>query len=261
MLIALTVILIVLILLVCGDRGAKSIITTALHGCLLLAAVYLIYRGLPPVLVTAAACLLISAVTCFYQNDGDIKSRLAFLSVAAVILILTPFVYYIAEGAALGGFNSEQYEITDTNGYTRNIAMDMLALQISVMLIALIGTVVDIAIAITSSIYEIHQAGGAGDFGRLAASGFIASRAILNTSIHTIFYIYIAEYLTLMIQYVDEYSLVRLVNSKSFCQEFLSISISGLGCCLIVPAATLLSAAVFVDKKPRKRADKKKESV
>ena len=141
----------------------------------------------------------------------------------------------------LGGFNSEQYEITDTNGYTRNIAMDMLALQISVMLIALIGTVVDIAIAITSSIYEIHQAGGAGDFGRLAASGFIASRAILNTSIHTIFYIYIAEYLTLMIQYVDEYSLVRLVNSKSFCQEFLSISISGLGCCLIVPAATPVS--------------------
>lgn len=251
MLIALTAVLLVLILLICGDRGAKSIITTAIHGALLLAAIYLIYRGLPPVPVTAAACILISAVTCFYQNDGDRKSRLAFLSVAAVIAVLTPFVYYVAEGASLGGFNSEQYEITDTNGYTRNIAMDMLSLQISVMLIALIGTVVDIAIAITSSIYEISQTGGAGDFSRLAASGFIASRAILNTSIHTIFYIYIAEYLTLMIQYVDEYSLIRLINSKSFCQEFLSVSISGLGCCLVVPIATLLSAAVFANKKKK----------
>lgn len=251
MLIALAVILVALILLVCGDRGAKSIVTTAIHGALLLAAIYLIYRGLPPVPVTAAACLLIAAVTCFYQNDGDSKSRLAFLSVAAVILILTPFVYYVADGAALGGFNSEQYEITDTNGYTRNIQMDMLALQISVMLIALIGTATDIAIAITSSIYEIRQTGGAEAFGPLAASGFIASRAILNTSIHTIFYIYIAEYLTLMIQYADEYSLVRLINSKSFCQEFLSVSISGLGCCLVVPAATLLSAAVFAKKKKK----------
>ena len=130
--------------------------------------------------------------------------------------------------------------------------MNMLQLQISVMLIALIGTVIDIAIAITSSIYEIYTSvskasedeGGAISnkltLGQLLVSGFVASRAILNTSIHTIFYIYIAEYLTLMIQYVDEYSLAELINSQSFGAEFVSIAISGIGCCLVVPVATLL---------------------
>ena len=59
---------------------------------------------------------------------------------------------------------------------------------------------------------------------------------------HTIFYIYIAEYLTLMIQYVDEYSFSRLINSQSFGAEFISISISGIGCCLVVPVATMLTA-------------------
>ena len=127
------------------------------------------------------------------------------------------------------GFNSEQYEITDTNGYTRNIQLDMLALQISVMIIALIGTVIDIAIAITSSVYEVLHHNPHLSLRQLTASAFSAGQAILNTSIHTIFYIYMAEYLTLFIQYADEYSLSRLLNSKSFCQEFISISISGVG--------------------------------
>ena len=271
MLVALLAILVALILIFCGDRGAKSIVTTAIHAGVLIVAIFCMYRGLPPVMVTAVACLMISAVTMFYQNDGDLKSRIAFGSVVVVILVLIPVVFWFAGAANAEGFNSEQYEITDTNGYTRNIGMNMMQLQISVMLIALIGTVIDIAIAITSSIYEIYESiGGQSDgedrldvsgqldgetfdvesvgggnrltLGQLVTTGFTASRAILNTSIHTIFYIYIAEYLTLMIQYVDEYDFARLINSQSFAAEFISISLSGIGCCLVVPVATMLTA-------------------
>lgn len=242
MLVVLLCILVGCILAFTGDRGAKSIVTTAIQAGLLIVAIFLMYRGLPPILVTALVCLAISAVTTFYQNDGDIKSRIAFVSVAIVIVVLIPLVFGFAEGVNAEGFNNAKYEITDTNGYTRNIGLNMLHLQISVMIIALIGTVIDIAIAITSSIYEIHSSVGKLTFGQLLETGFTTSRAILNTSIHTIFYIYIAEYLTLMIQYVDEYSFSRLINSQSFGAEFISISISGIGCCLVVPIATMLTA-------------------
>jgi len=254
MLVVLLTVLIALILIFTGDRGAKSIVTTAIHGGLLIAAIFLMYRGLPPVLVTALTCTAISAVTMFYQNEGDQKSRIAFASVVAVILVLIPLVFWFAGLANAEGFNNAQYEITDTNGYTRNIGMDMLQLQISVMLIALIGTVIDIAIAITSSICEIYTSVSERDaseqmsFGQLIQTGFTTSRAILNTSIHTIFYIYIAEYLTLMIQYVDEYSFSRLINSQSFGAEFISISISGIGCCMVVPIATMLTAGWLTKK-------------
>jgi len=242
MLVVLLAILTGTILVFCGDRGAKSIVTTAIHAGLLLCAIFLMHHGLPPVLVTASVCLAVSGVTMFYQNDGDVKSRIAFSAVFIVILILIPVVFWFADIANSQGFNSEQYEITDTNGYTRNVGINMLSLQISVMLIALIGTVIDIAIAITSSIYEIHGAAENLSFAQLSAAGFTASRSILNTSIHTIFYIYIGEYLALMIQYVDQYSFSQLINSQSFAAEFITISISGMGCCLVVPAATLLAA-------------------
>lgn len=248
MLVALLSVLVALILIFCGDRGAKSIVTTAIHAGLMICAIFLMYRGLPPMLVTFVVCAAISAVTMFYQNEGDIKSRIAFGSVIVVILVLIPVVFTFADLANAEGFNNAQYEITDTNGYTRNIGMNMLHLQISVMLIALIGTVIDIAIAITSSIYEIQDSVKGLTFGQLMETGFTASRAILNTSIHTIFYIYIAEYLTLMIQYVDEYSIERLLNSQSFAAEFISVSISGIGCCLVVPVATILSSYVLNKK-------------
>lgn len=245
MLIILTVILIALILLICGDKGSKSILSTAVNAGLLLLAVFLIYRGWNPVLVTIAACIFIACITLFVPEEANIKSKTALLSVILVILAVVPFVYFIAGRTGIEGFTSEQYEITDSNGYTRNIDMDMLALQISVMIIALIGAVTDIAVAITSSIYEIRQSSEAISKKQLLISSFSVSKAVLSTSIHTIFYIYIAEYMTLMIQFAGEYSFSRLINSKAFCQEFISISISGIGCCLVVPIATMLGTALI----------------
>lgn len=248
MLISLAVILLVLILIICGDRGSKSIITTVGNGLVLLFAVYLIYKGIPPMTVTAGACVLVACIILFYQNELNIKSKIAFISVIIVLVILIPFVYYLASGSNAQGFNSEQYEITDTNGYTRNIGMDMLSLQISVMIIALIGTVIDISIAIATSVYEIRQNNAEITETALLKSAFTVSKSILSTSMHTIFYIYIAEYMTLIIQYVDEYSLVKLINSQSFCSEFISISVSGIGCCLIVPVTTILSTKLIHGK-------------
>ena len=249
MLIVLTAILITLILLICGDKGSKSILSTAMNAGLLLLAVFLIYRGLDPILITVAACILIACITLFIPEEANIKSKTALLSVILVILVVVPFVYSIAGRASIQGFTSEQYEITDSNGYTRNIGIDMLSLQISVMIIALIGAVTDIAVAITSSIYEIRSSNENISKAQLLTSAFSVSKAVLSTSIHTIFYIYIAEYMTLMIQYAGEYSSVKLINSKSFCQEFISISISGIGCCLVVPVSALLMTWVLERKR------------
>ena len=93
MLVILLAILVALILIFTGDRGAKSIVTTAIHAGFLVIAIFLMYRGLSPILVTALTCTAISAVTMFYQNEGDQKSRIAFVSVVVVILVLIPVVF------------------------------------------------------------------------------------------------------------------------------------------------------------------------
>ncbi|MDD7019159.1 YibE/F family protein [Hornefia butyriciproducens] len=238
----LTAILIILILLISGDKGSRSIVTTVLNAGLLLAAIFLINRGASPVPVTIGCCVLITGITLYYQNEGGVKSRASFLSVLTVILIMIPLVYWFALHANASGIPGEQYEITDSNGYTRNIGISMLSLQISIMFIALIGTVIDTAVAITAAIYEIRANNKDLPLRALIESSFTVSKAVLSTSIHTIFYIYIAEYMTLFIQYLTDYSFATVLNSLSLSRELITISISGIGCCLVVPVATVLGA-------------------
>ena len=241
MLIFLLAILIGLILIVCGDKGAKSIATTVINFIFLIIGLFLIYEGMNPLVVTFILCILCACMILFYQNEVSQKSKVSMLSVLCVFMILLPLVYFIASGAGSEGFSGEQYEITDTNGYSRNIDMNMLYLQISVMMIALIGTLVDAVVAITATVYEIHDSNPKLSKAKLIASAFKVGKSILNTSMHTIFYIYIAEYMTLMMQYVQDFTFVQMINAKSFSQEFLSITISGLGICLAIPVAAILS--------------------
>lgn len=244
-LLLLTAVLVLCIFLFCGNKGARAIVSTAMNAGLLLISLWLIYRGLSPVAVTLVCCVLITVVTLFYQNEPGIKSRAAFLSVLAVILIMVPVVFVLAYGANAEGFPPENYEMTDSNGYTRDIGIPMLSLQISVMFIALLGTVIDTAVAIVSSIHEIRASKKDLPLHALLESSFRVSKAVLSSSIHTIFYIYIAEYMTLFIQYVSESSFSEVLNSKSLAHELISISASGLGCCLVVPAATVIGALLI----------------
>lgn len=244
-LVILTAVLFLLIFVICGDKGSKSIVSTCINALAMVGALFLIYRSFNPLLVIGLTSVLITAVTLFYQNEPNVKSLAAFFSVVVTVLVLLGVIFFMADKANAQGFNAEQYEITDSNGYTRNIHMNMLQLQIATMIIALLGTVIDTAVAVTASAYEIYQNNRALSLQDLFRSSFQVSKAVMSTSIHTIFYVYIAEYLTLLMQYVSDYSFSYIINSQSLASEFISVSISGMGCCLVVPIATVIGAAMI----------------
>lgn len=78
MLIILGLILMIVIVLVGGDRGAMSLIALAGNILCLSLAIWLYAVGAPVFLVTAGAGILISCITLFYQNGTNIKTWSAF---------------------------------------------------------------------------------------------------------------------------------------------------------------------------------------
>lgn len=245
MLIILTVVLFLLIFTICGDKGSKSIVSTAINALAMVGTLFLIYRNFNPLLVIFLTSVLITAITLFYQNELNVKSVASFISVVVTVLALLGLIFFMAHKANAQGFNAEQYEITDSNGYTRNVHISMLQLQIATMIIALLGTVIDTAVAVTASAYEIYQNNSSLSLQELFRSSFQVSKAVMSTSIHTIFYVYIAEYMTLLMQYISDYHFSYIINSQSLASEFISVSISGIGCCLVVPIATIIGAAMI----------------
>ena len=63
--------------------------------------------------------------------------------------------------------------------------------------------------------------------------------------IHTLFFIYIAEMLALIIQFVDVYSFSRMINSKEFAQGIFEITTGCIGCTLTIPICGIICAAIY----------------
>lgn len=256
MLVILTLIFIGLVLVIGGERTAKSLVILGGNAAVLLATIFCMYLGLNPLAAAIAACVIISVNTLFNQNEINEKTGTALASVLAVIGLTFALIFFFCGNAAVQGFPVGQYEVSEANGYSPDIGLNMILVEISVMLMVLIGAVIDTALAITSSLYEVHRNNPHLGSLELFLSGNRIGKDILSSTIQTLFFIFMAEYFTLFLQFADEYTFSQIINSKEFCQEFISISISGLGCVLIIPVASWLGALYFTrDRNQDSRMD------
>ena len=88
MLITLGLILLILIMVVGGDRGVVSLIALCGNLLILSLAIWLMASGVPVLLVTVCVGVVISCITLFYQNGSNRKTWSAFLATMITMLLL-----------------------------------------------------------------------------------------------------------------------------------------------------------------------------
>ena len=228
-----------------GEKTAKCLVTLSVNAIILFAVILVINMGVAPVAATAAGCVLIGLMTLFFQNEVNAKTRASMLAVLVVIAVMAGFVFFVVTSSDIQGFPVGQFEVRESNGYSPDIGFNMTMMQISVILMALIGAIIDTALSVASGVYEVSLSRP--DLGRfeLFLSGMRIGRDILGTTINTLFFIFIAEYLTLFIQFSQMYTFGQMLNSKEFCQQVISIACSGIGCVLIIPGVSAICASMY----------------
>ena len=92
MLITLGLILLILIMVVGGDRGVVSLIALCGNLLILSLAIWLMASGVPVLLVTVCVGVVISCITLFYQNGRNGKTWSAFLATMITMLLLFFFI-------------------------------------------------------------------------------------------------------------------------------------------------------------------------
>ena len=231
-----------------GEKTAKCLVTLSVNAIILFSVIILINAGIPPIAATAAGCVLIGLMTLFFQNEVNAKTKASMLAVLVVIAVMTGFVFFIFTSSDIQGFPVGQFEIRESNGYAPDIGFNMTMMQISVILMALIGAIIDTALSVASGVYEVSL--NRPDLGRgeLFMSGMRIGRDILGTTVNTLFFIFIAEYLTLFIQFMQMYTFAQMLNSKEFCQNVISIACSAIGCVIIIPIVSAISASMYRSK-------------
>ena len=143
MLITLGLILLILIMVVGGDRGVVSLIALCGNLLILSLAIWLMASGVPVLLVTVCVGVVISCITLFYQNGSNRKTWSAFLATMITMLLLFFFIYIVVWRSEAGGLNEIQQVGEDVFYYNMNLNISMRNVAVSVILLSTLGRLRD----------------------------------------------------------------------------------------------------------------------
>ena len=242
MLIILGLILISLIVIVGGDRGVVSLIALVGNLLLLSFAIWLMAAGVPVLFVTVGAGIVISCITLFYQNGTNVKTWSAFISVAITMLVLFFVIYVVIWNTEAGGLNEIQSVGDDILYYNMDLNISMRNVMVSVILLSTLGAILDMALTVTTSVYEVK-------FTELVESGMKIGREVIGTTVNTLLFAYLGESLLLFTYLkMQNYSLELLLNSKILFQNFASMIFGAIACVMVMPIAAVLMAKMLAVK-------------
>lgn len=241
-------ILFILMLIFGGKKGLISYLTLFLNFVILFISIILIIFGVPIYVVTLIFCIVIAACNLFVLNSYNTKTKAAFYATIVTTVILIAAIYLSVSIGHLQGFTTEQQD--ETYIFSMNIGIDMVKFMVFTIVLAVIAAVIDLAITISSPMYELSETNPNLTQKELFHSGMRVGREILATSANTIYLAYFGGQLTLFFWFFKlNYSFGHIINSKIFAQEFISIILGGIAVAISIPITAWLTALLIKNQK------------
>ena len=201
----------------------------------------LISIGFNPIICSLIGCLIISIIILYFVNGKNKKTISSMKSILIVLLILAILIYIMTYVSRIAGVGYESYE--EINMFSYNVHIDFTNIAVSMILISLIGATVDTSIAISSALFEVYENNKNLSKKELFMSGMNIGRDVLCTTSNTLLFAFLGDFMTLLIWFTQgKYSLLDIVNAKTFVAEIIRILFSSIGCILIIPISAYITA-------------------
>ena len=124
--------------------------------------------------------------------------------------------------------------------FSYDVGIDFSKITTALILIGLIGSTTDSAIAVSSALYEVYQNNKNLSSKELIKSGLNIGKDILGTTANTLLFAFLGSFMTLIIWFITcKYNVFDILNNKTFQEEYIQSIFSLIGCILIIPIAVL----------------------
>ena len=148
--------------------------------------------GFPALLLILAAGAGVCYNSLFYQNGNNPKTRAAFLATLLVMLLLFIPIYLIIWRSGSYGLNELQLSEDDfMYYYSTDIHINMLHVAVFVTVFSTLGAVIDTALSVTSSVYEVWTHKNSLTAKELTSSGYQVGKEIIGTTVNTLLFAYL----------------------------------------------------------------------
>lgn len=247
-LLILTVILIGLMILVFRKSSVYMITGTFINFFLFVLLLFLLSRGFSVYLVTFGIFMAVTAVTLFYINDVNAKTKAAFLCVLLFLAVFAVVMLPAIQVFKVHGFALEEIEELQMMDFS--VAVPFSALNTSIILMSFSGAVIDSSMAVSSSTYEIYRRGDQRSFQALLQSSMTVVQEIFSSTINTLLFAFMGSSLALIIWIQDlNYSFLTIVNSKAFVGELLISVLTGVAAVVILPMTSAIASYLFYHRR------------
>lgn len=228
------------------ERGVSSMFTILGNMIVFFLSLYLIFKTGHIAVVTIFAVMGFLLLTLFAQNGFNVKTISAFYGIVAVLIVVGIFSLLLMNMSSLAG-HGELYIYDEEVAFLESeIGFSAGSLMVSSVLIGILGAVTDTALSVSSAMFEVLTHNPEMDQAALEKSGFSVGWDILGTTFSTLIFAEIGQGFFLWLIFArNKYSVVDLLNSKSFLQQTFLIVIASLGCLLIIPLTAKISAKVL----------------
>ncbi|MBS4539229.1 YibE/F family protein [Clostridium sp. D2Q-11] len=249
-LIYLVMIFFLLLVIVGGLKGVKSIITLLITAFAVLKVMLpLILKGYNPIYLSIGVSIIVIALTLLIISGFNRKAFAAIIGTSGGVLIAGIITLIIGQLANLTGLGSEEAQMLSLipQGETFNFK----GILFAGIILGALGAVMDVSMSIASSMNEIKIANPSITNKELIKSGMNVGKDIMGTMSNTLILAYSGGSIHLMLLFMaHDFSLVEIINRDMIASEIVRALAGSIGLIFTIPITALVASSLYnkIDK-------------
>lgn len=235
-----------------GKNGIQAIFSFAITIMMIWKVLVPCYlKGYSPVWLGIGITSLLTAIIIFFVYGLDKRTVVATLgsllgTVTTCILGILFTDLFQIHGAVMSNAESLIY-----SGYQN---LDLTAIYMSSIFIGASGAMMDLAVDITSAVYEVIEKKPSMNWREATRSGMNVGRAAMGTMTTTLLLAYSGGYITLLMVFMAQGTPIdHILNYKYVAAEFLDTIVGSFGLVTVAPF-TAVVAGILLTRKQREQA-------
>lgn len=238
----LVLLFIVVIIGVGGIKGVKSLVSLFFTCiCVIFLMIPLMLRGINPIGAAIFSAFISIVVTLVLVSGLNKKTLTAILGTLSGVIISGIIAISFGKFARLSGISMEEAE--SMMYIAENTSLNIHGIMFSAILIASLGAVMDVAMSISSSIFEINDVNKSLNKSGLFRSGMNIGKDIIGTMSNTLILAFAGGSLnTIIMLYASNMSKNQIMNLDVLCIEIIQGLSGSIGIILTVPITALVAS-------------------
>lgn len=241
----LVIIFALLMIIVGGLKGFKSLLTLVLiTGAIFFFMLPRILEGQDPVMLTIATSVFVIVTTILLISGFNRKSTAAIIGTIGGVIGAAIIAYVFEELANVTGLAMEEAQALMY--VPQGTEFNYKGLFLAGILLGALGAVMDVSMSIASSIQEIYQANKDVSVGKLFKSGMNVGKDIMGTMSNTLILAYTGASMNLMILLMaHKVPMNEILNKDMIASEIVRGLTGTIGLIMTIPVTAFIAAYLY----------------